>query len=136
MTKNMWDDWLEQQTDKTPGDLPKRILKMRRKFGTSNEQCGSCWYFERQDHHNKTYFKCLVNGSSNSQATDWRVSWPGCGLHRTEAPVLKCLECGNRFTVSRYVIVIPHMFYVCPSCGQFKATMENYNEQITDQQSQ
>ena len=60
--------------------LPERIRVMHIQYGLEeNRTCQQCHFFLRV-RANHTYFKCSKTRMSRSSATDWRASWPACGL--------------------------------------------------------
>lgn len=46
--------------------------------------CGNCAHHHAYRHHNRVYHKCECHrlGESHSAASDVRVGWPACTLHR------------------------------------------------------
>ena len=59
--------------------LPKLALAMHARYGaTPGKRCRTCDRLMRHEHkHN--YYKCTLYGTSDSAATDWRLSYPACG---------------------------------------------------------
>ena len=62
----------------------RKIDLMHRQFGKCDgHTCKECsnlvWH-----HYDKKYYKCSVYGESYSEATDWRVSYPACGMFNKE----------------------------------------------------
>lgn len=43
-------------------------------------KCRFCAHLERQEYHNKVYFKCLLFGVTRGAGTDWRLKWDACGM--------------------------------------------------------
>ena len=60
--------------------MARKIDKMHELFGRGDGLCGKCTHFQRFHYHGRDYQKCEVYGISNSEATDWRQKWDGCGL--------------------------------------------------------
>ena len=74
----------------------RKIEAMHILYGSESGTCKDC-------HHllcnlwDKNYYKCALYGVSHSEATDWRLSWPACGMinHDPEmdwVPVIKRYE--------------------------------------------
>lgn len=59
--------------------IVRKIDAMHRLYGCGVGKCRDCPHIIRKT-WNRTYYKCLVYGDSNSEATDWRASYPACGL--------------------------------------------------------
>ena len=57
----------------------RKIEAMHRIYGTGCGKCKDCPHIVRKV-LDRTYYKCLVYGDSNSEATDWRLKYPACGL--------------------------------------------------------
>lgn len=57
----------------------RKIEAMYHYFGCGTGHCADCEHLIRKV-YDRTYYKCEVYGDSNSEATDWRKSWPACGL--------------------------------------------------------
>lgn len=58
----------------------RKIDLMHRLFGMcEGQRCVDCNHFSRH-FYGKTYFKCEIYGESASEATDWRMKYPACGL--------------------------------------------------------
>ena len=58
----------------------KKIDLMHSMFGrTAEKKCKDCSHFKSIE-FSRTYYKCEVYGLSHSEATDWRVNYPACGL--------------------------------------------------------
>lgn len=63
-----------------PNNLPGRIRGMLSTYGqTEGQRCGECAHLLAV-RYSRTYYKCQRSHMSASNATDWRVSWPACGL--------------------------------------------------------
>lgn len=58
----------------------KKIEAMHDRYGRSDGICGECEHFLRYRYHDKNLLKCKAYGLTHSEATDWRVKWPACGL--------------------------------------------------------
>ena len=65
-------------------NIPKGLRKVEAMyflFGREGEKkCISCPHLLRHRWNDRTYFKCEMYGDSNSEATDWALSWTACGL--------------------------------------------------------
>ena len=48
-------------------------------FGRGKGTCADCSHLRKYT-ANRTYYKCDVYGLSNSEATDWRLKYPACGI--------------------------------------------------------
>ena len=57
----------------------RKIEAMHYYYGYGVGFCKDCHHF-REKEYGRTYFKCLVYGDSDSEATDWRKSYIACGL--------------------------------------------------------
>lgn len=57
----------------------RKIDAMHYYYGFGDGCCSECQHFVKKT-FGKTYHKCLVYGNSNSESTDWRCSYPACGL--------------------------------------------------------
>ena len=44
------------------------------------KKCKDCPHIVRHGWGNRNYIKCEMYGNSNSEATDWALSWTACGL--------------------------------------------------------
>lgn len=81
---NPWEDWLGaiDPEDLKRAKLPERIKRMRREHGQApeGEQCKGCPFLRHTNGYNRRYWKCTKYRLSHGAATDWRVSWPACGL--------------------------------------------------------
>lgn len=62
--------------------LPDRIRRMRREHGEgpADATCKGCRHLVNV-HMSRIYYKCRASHVSSSNTTDWRVSWPACGLY-------------------------------------------------------
>ena len=65
--------------------VARKIDAMYERFGIASGLCGNCPHF-RTFQYVKTYFKCAAYGITPSEATDWRKSYPACGLITQELP--------------------------------------------------
>lgn len=62
----------------------KKIDRMHDLFGKSpGNQCRKCFHLIGGVNE---YRKCAVYGQSVSEATDWRLSYPACGLWNKPVP--------------------------------------------------
>ena len=60
----------------------RRIEAMHRRFGTCGVlQCRDCCHLIGGRYHDRRYYKCELYGMSHSEATDWRLSYPACGMY-------------------------------------------------------
>lgn len=60
----------------------KGIEAMHRQFGCfRDQQCKTCRHLISGDYHDRRYHKCELYGMSHSAATDWRLSYPSCGMY-------------------------------------------------------
>ena len=58
----------------------RKIELMHREFGASpGHKCQHCDNLIVR-HRDRRYYKCEVYGISNSEATDWRLSYDACGM--------------------------------------------------------
>ena len=57
----------------------RKIDAMHHYYGFGSGICENCPHFLKKV-YDRTYFKCLVYGDSNSDKTDWRCSYTACGL--------------------------------------------------------
>ena len=75
--------------------MVRKIDKMHELFGRGDGLCGKCQHFQQFHYHDRDYQKCEVYGISNSEATDWRQKWDGCGLFNKpyggDVPIIKTL---------------------------------------------
>lgn len=60
----------------------RKIDLMHKLFGKSRNGllCSECKHFYRKDARGTLRRKCEVYGDSNSEATDWKATYPACGL--------------------------------------------------------
>lgn len=65
---------------------PTRAEAMRRYYGSRAEFCRNCPHLLRKEYNGRNYYKCRGYGDSNSEGTDWRLSWQACGLFDRELP--------------------------------------------------
>lgn len=61
---------------------PRRLRDMWQFYGQAEGEvtCSECPQFLRREYHNRNYFKCQKSTITAGPATDWRASWPACGL--------------------------------------------------------
>ena len=52
-------------------------------FGTGEGTCSGCENLI-EHRYDKRYYKCAVYGETNSEASDWRKSYPACGMKNKE----------------------------------------------------
>lgn len=64
---------------------PRPIDYMHLKFGPGRQgvSCKSCTNLCRKQ-ANRVWYKCLVWGDSCCDASDWRISWPSCGMYNRD----------------------------------------------------
>lgn len=62
----------------------KKIELMHSLYGKTNKPCVQCPHFVGFRFGNKNVYKCRIYGITNSEASDWRMSWCGCGLFGKE----------------------------------------------------
>ena len=76
----------------------RRIEAMYALFGKGTGICKDCKYFRGSV---GSYKKCRVYGISSSEATDWRMKWPACGLKDKEytgdTPIIEVLKHSKRY---------------------------------------
>ena len=62
--------------------LPARMRQMQREHGAGppDATCKDCQHLVCVS-MSRNYYKCVKSHVSGSNATDWRVSWPACGLY-------------------------------------------------------
>ena len=49
--------------------------------------CKDCSHLISGDYHDRRYHKCELYGLSHSEATDWRLSYPACGMYNMEVDI-------------------------------------------------
>ena len=59
--------------------MGNKIDAMYHFYGIGSGKCGNCPHCIKKE-WDRTYYKCLVYGDSNSERTDWRSGWRACGL--------------------------------------------------------
>ena len=57
----------------------RKVDAMREVYGKSEHLCKECCHLLKIA-HSKPHYKCKAYGISQSEATDWRAKWTGCGL--------------------------------------------------------
>ena len=63
----------------------RKIELMRELFGKGPDtSCKWCSNLLRIKYRDKSYRKCSVYGTTRSDATDWSVSYPACGMYGKE----------------------------------------------------
>lgn len=60
--------------------MKRKIDAMHRMFGTGDGQCKDCSHFRTVQANSKKVFKCDIYGMTSSEASDWRMKYPACGL--------------------------------------------------------
>ena len=60
------------------------LALMHARHGTAPETCGTCASLVRVQHGGTGALKCGRFGVTRSEASDWRVRWPACGLWRAK----------------------------------------------------
>lgn len=60
----------------------RKIEAMHHFYGSDQKgrKCSDCEHLLSGEYHEKHYYKCSVYGCSHSEASDWRKSYPACGL--------------------------------------------------------
>ena len=71
----------------------RRIEAMHILFGKSPGTCKECEHFRGSV---GSYKKCKIYGISSSEATDWAMKWPACGLknkpYSGDRPIIEVLK--------------------------------------------
>lgn len=63
----------------------RKIDAMHARFGTCGVlRCKGCNHLIGGKYHGRRYYKCELYGLSHSYATDWRLSYPACGMYNME----------------------------------------------------
>lgn len=64
------------------GEYLRKIDAMHHYYGRDPQgrKCIDCDHMLSGEYHDKHYYKCIVYGCTHSEATDWRKSYPACGL--------------------------------------------------------
>lgn len=57
----------------------RKIEAMHRLYGAGKGKCRDCPHLV-VNYWGRNFYKCALYGRSASEATDWRISWPACGL--------------------------------------------------------
>ena len=63
----------------------KKIDAMHYYYGCAEGKCEDCEHFITI-RHDRLYHKCEMYGVSSSEASDWRCSYPACGLFNKPLP--------------------------------------------------
>lgn len=68
-------------------ECPRKILTMYLHFGklVNGKTCKDCCHLKKFGWRGKNYYKCQIYGTSNSEATDWRLYYPACGAFNVVA---------------------------------------------------
>lgn len=78
----------------------RKIDLMHDMFGYGDGRCGDCPHFEKFHYRDHDYQKCNVYGITNSEATDWRQKWEGCGLfgksYGGDIPIVETVKHGTK----------------------------------------
>ena len=65
----------------------RKIDLMHELYGTKEgEICAECEHYLRIRHRDSNYRKCSIYGVTASEASDWKASYPACGLFPNEQP--------------------------------------------------
>ena len=82
----------------------RKIDLMHRRFGKcEGHVCKECSNLTSHM-YDKKYYKCRVYGESYSEATDWRVSYPACGMFNKEwkgGRIVELVRSGSEFNRKR-----------------------------------
>lgn len=62
-----------------------KIGRMQKHFGKEDGRCKDCKHFRTYIISNRYVHKCEVYGLSQSTATDWRKSYPACGMFNNDS---------------------------------------------------
>lgn len=62
----------------------KKIDLMHYMYGKEDGICKSCSHLVENYNRSNKYYKCEVYGETHSDATDWRLKYPACGLFNKE----------------------------------------------------
>lgn len=62
----------------------RKIDLMHQFFGTGTGTCGGCSHLIKGIYHGRRLKKCEVYGLTHSEASDWAMCWPACGLINQE----------------------------------------------------
>lgn len=63
----------------------RKIDAMHEYYGYGSGRCENCPHFRKKT-YDRNYYKCIVYGDSNSEATDWRRGYTACGLINNPFP--------------------------------------------------
>ena len=78
----------------------RKIDAMHARYGRCPGVCRDCEHLFRCE-YSRHYYKCELYGDSRSEATDWRMSYPACGMLNKPLP--------ERFTpIVRFVAMEAH----------------------------
>lgn len=79
MTKTtLFPEWQEQHAEEIA--LPRRIQAMRAMYGkTEGKTCKTCAHLVRY-RQSATWMKCKRSKITGGAGTDWKASFPACGL--------------------------------------------------------
>lgn len=61
----------------------KKIELMHEIFGSGHpsDKCKTCRNLKHHFYHGRSYYKCSVYGETDSEASDWRLKYPSCGMY-------------------------------------------------------
>ncbi len=62
-------------------EFPARILQLWAVYGIHGEACCKTCRHLFCHGHTRNYYKCRKSKITRGAGTDWRVSWPACGLY-------------------------------------------------------
>lgn len=74
----------------------RKIDYMHKRFGVVADRCKNCSNLCQMAYRGKTYYKCLVYGNTQSEATDWRLSYMACGMLNQEYKGTPIIEMAKR----------------------------------------
>lgn len=79
----------DEDARRPAGNLPPRLLDMHRLYGASpGNICKNCGHLERH-RQGARWLKCGKARKTASRATDWKASWPACGLFPSSSTTVK-----------------------------------------------
>lgn len=66
-------------------EVMRKISKMYQWSGgiTPFHTCRECRNCRKVGKGNKSVYKCMIYGNTNSEASDWRISWTACKAFNT-----------------------------------------------------